>query len=220
MHAIRAADAKALAIRSDEAGAALLLAAAAACKRGVPRVHVLNGRQQGVLVDELFSNEGVGTMVHADSYRVIRELREEDIPELLGMIGRSVRRTKLVARTYEDIQSRIEDYRVMAIDDNVVGCVALHEYPEEGCAEVACLYVKMAHEGRGYGIELVQHAQKLACERGIPRVFALSNRAADFFTTKLGYSPATVLDLPEKRRAQFEASGRDSLVFSLKLAAD
>jgi amino-acid N-acetyltransferase len=216
-HAIRAADAEGLTSRTDAAGAALLRAAAAACHRGVPRVHVLNGRQQGVLVDELFSNEGVGTMVHADSYRVIRELREEDIPELLGMIGRSVRRTKLVARNYEDIQSRIKDYRVLAIDDNVVGCVALHEYPEEGCAEVACLYVKQAHEGRGYGIELVKHAENLARERGIPRVFALSNRAAEFFTGKLGYAPATVADLPKTRREQYEASGRDSLVFSLTL---
>jgi amino-acid N-acetyltransferase len=135
------------------------------------------------------------------------------------MIGRSVRRTKLVERTYEDIQSRIEDFHVMAIDDNVVGCVALHEYPAEDCAEVACLYVKQAHEGRGYGIELVHHAEKLAKERGIGRVFALSNRAADFFKTRLGYDSATVDDLPQKRRAQFEASGRDSLVFTRKLAA-
>lgn len=217
VHAIRASDAEGLAARSDPTGAVLLRAAAAACHRGIPRVHVLNGRVQGVLVDELFSNEGVGTMVHADSYRIIRGLREEDIPELLGMIGRSVRRTKLVARNYEDIQSRIGDYRVMAIDDNVVGCVALHEYPEEGCAEVACLYVKQAHEGRGYGIELVRHAEELARERGLERVFALSNRAADFFATKLGYSTATVADLPETRRAQFEASGRDSLVFALRL---
>ena len=207
----------ALTSRTDAAGAALLRAAAAACHRGVPRVHVLNGRQQGVLVDELFSNEGVGTMVHADSYRLIRKLREEDIPELLGMIGRSVRRTKLVERNYEDIQSRIEDFCVMAIDDNVVGCVALHEYPDEHCAEVACLYVKQAHEGRGYGIELVRHAEAIARERGLPRVFALSNRAAAFFTGKLGYDPATVEDLPQARRAQFEASGRDSLVFSLRL---
>jgi amino-acid N-acetyltransferase len=216
-HAIRAADAEALTSRTDAAGAALLRAAAAACHRGVPRVHVLNGRQQGVLVDELFSNEGVGTMVHADSYRLIRKLREEDIPELLGMIGRSVRRTKLVERNYEDIQSRIEDFCVMAIDDNVVGCVALHEYSDEHCAEVACLYVKQAHEGRGYGIELVRHAEAIARERRIPRVFALSNRAAAFFTGKLGYDPATVEDLPKARRAQFEASGRDSLVFSLRL---
>ncbi|MEX1115930.1 MAG: GNAT family N-acetyltransferase [Akkermansiaceae bacterium] len=214
-HAIRAADAEALAASADPASAALLLAAAGACRRGVPRVHVLNGRQQGVLVDELFSNEGVGTMVHADSYRVIRKLREEDIPELLGMIGRSVRRTKLVERTYEDIQSRIEDFHVMAIDDNVVGCVALHEYPEEFTAEVACLYVKMAHEGRGYGIELVRHAEKIARDHGIPQVFALSNRAADFFSVKLGYSHATINELPRSRREQYEASGRDSLVFSL-----
>lgn len=217
-HAIRAADAERLAERTDPGGAALLRAAALACHRGVPRVHVLNGRRQGVLVDELFSNEGVGTMVHADSYRVIRPLREEDIPELLGMIGRSVRRTKLVARTYEDIQSRIGDFHVLAIDDNVVGCVALHEYREQGCAEVACLYVKQAHEGRGYGIDLVRHAEGVARERGIPRVFALSNRAAEFFTAKLGYLPATVDDLPAPRRAQFEASGRDSLVFSLALS--
>ncbi len=216
-HAVRAADAESLLDSSDETGAGLLLAAALACHRGVPRVHVLNGRRQGVLVDELFSNEGVGTMVHADSYRIVRELREEDIPELLGMIGRSVRRTKLVARNYEDIQPRLDDYRVMTIDDNVVGCVALHEYPGEGCAEVACLYVKQAHEGRGYGIELVQHAHQLARERNIPRVFALSNRAAEFFTQKLGYERATLEDLPRTRRAQFEASGRDSMVFSLIL---
>lgn len=216
-HAIRAADALALTTQTDGPGAELLHAAAEACNRGIPRVHVLNGRRQGVLVDELFSNEGVGTMVHADSYRIVRPLREEDIPELLGMIGRSVRRTKLVARTYEDIQSRINDFRVMTIDDNVVGCVALHEYPEEHTAEVACLYVKQAHEGRGYGVELVQHAEKMAVERGIPRVFALTNRAADFFSKRLGYSAATVEDLPVTRRAQYEASGRDSLVFSLEL---
>lgn len=213
-HAIRAAEAESLVARTDQAGAMLLMAAAQACLSGVPRVHVLNGRRQGVLVDELFSNEGVGTMVHADSYRVIRPLREEDIPELLGMIGRSVRRTKLVERTYEDIQSKIGDFHVLAIDDNVVGCVALHEYPAEACAEVACLYVKQAHERRGYGIELVRHAEAVAKNRGIPRVFALSNRAADFFIQRLDYSEATLEVLPVVRRHQYEASGRDSRVLS------
>ena len=215
-HAIRAAEAEMLEDRANPEGVPLLKAAAAACVRGVPRVHVLNGRRQGVLVDELFSNEGVGTMVHADSYRMIRPLREEDIPELLGMIGRSVRRTKLVERSYEDIQSRIGDFHVMTIDDNVVGCVALHEYPAENTAEVACLYVKQAHEGRGYGGQLVGHAEETAAHRGIPKVFALTNRAAPFFTG-LGYTQADAAALPQTRRAQFEASGRDSLVFTKHL---
>ncbi len=215
--AVRAADADDLAASGTVTGAHLLKAAAEACRKGVPRVHVLNGRRQRVLIDELFSNEGVGTMIHADSYREIRPLREEDIPELLGMIGRSVRRTKLVARTYEDILAKIGDYRVMAIDDNVVGCVALHEYPEDCTAEVACLYVKLNHEGRGYGVDLVKHAEEMAREKGLPRVFALTTRAADFFEQRVGYTLSGPEALPAHRRRQLEESGRDSRVFEKAL---
>ena len=204
--------------RTDAMGAVLLPAAAAACKSGIPRVHVLNGRQQGVLVDELFSNEGVGTMVYADSYREVRPLREEDIPELLSMIGRSVRRTKLVARTYEEIQACMMDFHVMTIDDHVVGCVALHPHVDERCGEVACLYIKRAHEGHGYGKDLVCYVEGIAKAAGMSRVFALSNRAKDFFSGKLDYDEASVEVLPVKRREQFEASGRDSLVFSKNLS--
>lgn len=211
--AVSAADADALAASGTVTGVHLLRAAAEACRKGVPRVHVLNGRRQGVLVDELFSNEGVGTMIHADSYRQIRPLREEDIPELLGMIGRSVRRTKLVARTYEDILARIGDYHVMTIDDNVVGCVALHEYPENDTAELACLYVKLNHEGRGYGVDLVHHAEAMAKDKGLPRIFALTNRAADFFENRVGFAPRGPEILPASRRQQHEESGRDSKVF-------
>lgn len=218
--AVRAGDAESLANAGSVTGVGLLLSAASACKRGVPRVHVLNGRQQGVLVDELFSNEGVGTMVHADSYQEIRDLREEDIPELLGMIGRSVRRSKLVPRNYEDILERIGDYHVMAIDGNVVGCVALHDYPAQQTAELACLYVKMAHEGRGYGTELAQYAEKVARERGIPELFALSNRAATFFLETMGYDEGSSSDLPESRRNQLISSGRDSRVFLKRLAGE
>lgn len=215
--AVAASDAEALAATGTVTGAHLLRAAAEACRRGIPRVHVLNGRRQGVLLDELFSNEGVGTMVHADSYRDVRPLREEDIPELLGMIGRSVRRTKLVERTYEDIEERIGDYHVMTIDDNVVGCVALHDYPGEDVAEVACLYVKKNHEGRGYGIDLVHYAETLAKSRHIPRVFALTTRAAEFFQNRVGYTEREPAILPARRRRQLEESARGSKVFEKML---
>lgn len=199
--------------RSEISKAELLRAAADACGRGIPRVHVLNGSQAGVLVEELFSNEGVGTMVHADSYREIRPLIEEDIPELLGMIGRVVRRSRLVPRSYEDIARRSGDYRVMTIDGHVVGSVALHEYEGGGLPELACLYVKQSHEGLGYGVELVRHAEGMARERGHRGVFALTNRAADLFRGKLGFTEAGQELLPGERRALLDGSGRDSRVF-------
>lgn len=190
-------------------GKPLLQAAAVACEAGVPRVHLLDGRRQGVLADELFSNEGVGTMVHADSYREVHPLREEEIPELLAMIGRSVRAAHLVPRDYEEIVQKASDFLVLCVDDNVVGCVALHIYGEVG--EVACLYVKQSHEGLGYGRDLVAAAEQRAMEQGMERVFALTNRAAAFFES-LGYRECAVDRVPDERRVKFEESTRDSVV--------
>lgn len=213
IHAMRASDALICAEKNEVTHAALLHAAAVACTRGVPRVHVLSGKRQGVLVDELFSNEGVGTMVHGDDYRRIRPLTLEDIPELLGMIGRSVRRSFLVPRDYEEISEKIANYYVMDIDSNVVGCVALHPYPSHDCAEVACLYVKQSHEGRGYGAELVSHAENVAKIKAIPRVFALTNRAAEFFAERMHYHEIQPQQIPPARAEMLAASGRNSRIF-------
>jgi len=196
---------------------AILLAAADACKLGISRVHILDGADPAALLSELFSNEGAGTMVYADSYRVIRPLREEDIVELLGMIGRSVRNTCLVPRDYADIETHLADYSVMEIDGNVVGSVALLRYPGCEAAELACLYVKQSHEAQGYGAELAQHAEQLALEQGATSVFALTNRAAGFFQSQLAYQELPLEAIPAERREQLIASGRDSRVFGRTL---
>ncbi len=194
----------------------IIRSAAAACQLGIPRVHLLDGETPGVLLSELFSNEGVGTMVYADSYRTIRPLREEDIVELLGMIGRSVRNAHLVPRDYAAVAEKIEDYSVLEIDGNVVGSVALYRYPDDNMAEIACLYVKQAHEGLGYGVELVQHAEQIAKEADVSNVFALTNRAAEFFQQQ-GYTEQPSDHIPADRHQQLLASGRDSRVFGKEL---
>jgi len=210
--AIRAAD-----VELKNEPLSLLQRAASTCLQKIPRVHILNGACPAVLLSELFSNEGVGTMVYADSYREIRALREEDIVELLGMIGRSVRMSRLVPRSYADIEQCLGDYSVMVIDGNVVGCVALLRYLEETTAEVACLYVKQAHEGLGYGEELVRYAEQKARKLGLSSVFSLTNRAAYFFQERVGYRELESAEIPESRHQQLLASGRDSRVFGKEL---
>ena len=207
--AIRASDIDA---KSD----LLLRSAVSACEIGVPRVHILDGSVPGVMLSELFSNEGVGTMVYADSYRLIRPIREEDIVELLGMIGRSVRNEYLVPRYYVDIEKNMNDYYVMEIDGNVVGSVALYKYEKSPMAEIACLYVKENHEKLGYGYELVEHAQQQAQEQDVKEVFSLTTRIAGFFQNKLGYKEVPLKSIPSQRYEQLVESGRESRAFHLR----
>lgn len=195
----------------------LLEEAAEVCRRGVPRVHLLNGRNRGVLVDELFSEEGVGTMVHTDSYREIRALKEEDIPELLSMIARSVINDELVDRSYEDIHDRLKDYYVLTLDDSIIGCVAVYPYPEQDAAELGCLYIKRSHEGKGYGRSLCEFAEQKACELGMHFIFALSQSAVYYFRDRLHYAEYERATLPPQRLSALEKSGRHSGVFGRKL---
>lgn len=195
----------------------VLRAAAALCRRGIPRVHLLEGLRRGVLLDEFFSEEGVGTMVHTDSYRDIRPLHEDDIPELLSMIARSVVSEKLVPRNYESIRDRLECYYVYTLDDTIVGCVALYPYPETQSAELGCLFIKKNYEGHGYGRALCHFVEKRAKEQGVQTLFAISQSAVSYFRDRLGYAELSRDSLPPSRRAALEASGRSSAVFGREL---
>lgn len=194
-----------------------LLQAAEVCRKGIPRVHLLNGLQRGVLLDELFSEEGVGTMVHTDSYRDIRPLQEDDIPELLSMIARCVVDAKLVQRTYESIHEHLSSYYVYTLDDTIVGCVALYPYPQDSCAELGCLFIKRNYEGHGYGRAMCRYVEDKARKQGFKWIFALSQSAVDYFRHRLHYAPLPRTVLPEERLRALESSGRQSEVFGRQL---
>ncbi len=189
-----------------------LRTAARACKSGVPRVHFVDGRLDEALLGELFSNEGVGTMIYADAYQQIRPARRSDIPAILSMIQQAVNDHELVQRNRQEIRERLQDYFVLEVDGNLLGLVAIHLYPEMRLAELGCLYTRKSHEGQGYGTRLVRFAEKRARDLQAVRLFALSTQAYDYFEHKLGFSPWTAADLPPARRLKLEKSGRNSKI--------
>ena len=186
--------------------------AARACRAGIPRVHLLDGHINEALLAELFSGEGVGTMVHTNEYRHIRPARRADVRRIMALIRQSVVSEELVRRTRADIESRVGDYYVMELDKNLVGCVAMHAFPEADAAELACLYVAKNSGNAGFGRRLVQFVEEQARERGIRRVFALSTQAFVWFQQKCGFTEATPDALPPARRAKYDSSGRHSKV--------
>lgn len=193
-------------------GRSKLTQAVRATKAGVPRVHLVDGREPEGLLAEVFSHEGIGTLVHANEYQAIRPARQRDVRAIHGLIRRGVEADELLNRTRAEIERHLDDFSVFEVDRDPVACVALHRYPEQGQAELACLYVDPRHGNQGIGAKLVQYAERVARDLGCREIFCLSTQAFNFFTQKAGYRLGSPDDLPPGRREKYDKSGRKSQV--------
>ncbi len=188
--------------------------AARATRDGVARVHLVGSRTPDALLAELFSNEGVGVMVYSDAYQRVRAAAGGDVDELYLLIHRAIEDEQLIERSRAEILSSIEDYIVVEIDGNIVGCVAVHPDPASARAELACLYVKRGHTGQGYGATLVAAALERARQRGCREVFALSTQAPGYLVRE-GFVRCDDLGiLPPERLEKWERSGRNAVLLS------
>lgn len=183
-----------------------------ACASNIPRVHIINGLVDEGLLAELFSNEGVGTLVYANEYQQIRRALKKDIRAILRLTETSVANDELIKRTRSIIEKNISDYYIFDIDKNPVACVALHPYPHTKKGELACLFVAPSHENQGIGRKLVQYTESKAKDLGINQLFALSTQAFTFFQIKLGFRDGTPDDLPFERRQKYDLSNRKGKV--------
>ncbi len=185
-----------------------------ACRNGVSRVHIVNGNQDAALLSEIFSNEGIGTMIHANEYEAIRRARKKDIGAIMGLIRDSLESKQLAPRARQEIAERINDYYVFEIDRNILGCVAINTYGGEAgpVAELECLFVAESHENQGIGRKMTHFIERQARSMGIKRLFALSTQAFNFFQQKGGFREGDPSMLPADRRTRYERSGRHSKV--------
>jgi len=191
--------------------------AAAACKAGVPRVHIINGRVDEGLLAEVFSNDGIGTLIYANEYQQIRPARKKDVRAIQLLTQKAVETDELVKRSKAAIEKNLVDYFIFEIDKNPVACVALHVYPEQKKGELACLYVSSSNENQGIGRKLIQFIENKAREMGLGELITLSTQAFTYFQSKGGFGEGTPDDLPPARREKYEQSGRNSKVLVKKL---
>ncbi|MEI8314179.1 MAG: amino-acid N-acetyltransferase [Verrucomicrobiota bacterium] len=183
-----------------------------AAQGGVPRVHIINGQVDEGLLAEVFSNEGIGTLIYANEYQGIRPAMRKDVRHITALIKPAIDGDQLLKRTRSAIEKNINEYFVFEIDGNIVGCVSVTSYPAEKKAELACLQVNPAHAHRGIGTKLAARAEIVAKELGADTVFCLSTQAFTFFQHKLSYREGTTEDLPVARREKYEQSGRNSKI--------
>ncbi len=188
-----------------------------ACHDGISRVHVINGMVDEGLLNEVFSNEGIGTLIYANEYTQIRPARKKDVRHIMQLTKKSMQTEELVRRNRTSLEKQLGDYYVYEIDRNVVGCIALHTYPEANQGELAFLYVSPSHENQGIGRKLIQFIESRARELGLSSLIVLSTQSFTYFQSKVGFTEGSPDDLPPKRREKYDQSGRKSKVLVKKL---
>ncbi len=186
--------------------------AVAACAAGVQRVHIVNGREDEGLLAEVFSNEGIGTLIYANEYEQIRPAKKKDIRAIQQLTKKAVEAEELIYRTRSDIEKNLSDYYIFEIDKNPVACVAMHIYAEQHKGELASLFVDPSHENQGIGRKLIQFVENKAREAGLSELITLSTQAFAYFQSKGGFAEGSAADLPPSRREKYDQSKRNSKV--------
>lgn len=201
--------------KHDDESLAHLNAALRACKGGVRRTHLLDRHLDGVLLLELFTRDGVGTMVTSDAYESIRQATIEDVGGILELIAPLENEGVLVKRSREQLELEISYFHVVERDGAIIACAALYPYTQEKYGELACLAVNPAYQKAGWGNILLDRLTVLAKNMQLETLFVLTTRTLHWFRER-GFSQQDITMLPVKKRELYNYQ-RNSKVLAKKL---
>jgi len=182
-----------------------------ACRNGVKRVHLLDARVRGALPLELYTRDGVGTMINADAYDDVRRATIDDVGGILELIEPLERDGLLVRRERVDIERTLEHYFVEQRDGAIVACAAAHPYPQEGVVELACLAVAPGYRRCGRGDRLLEAVEAQARRIGARRLFVLTTQATHWFRER-GFEGSSIDGLPVEKRTLYNDLRRSKVL--------
>ncbi|HOY70710.1 MAG TPA: amino-acid N-acetyltransferase [Methylotenera sp.] len=188
-----------------------LPAAIRACEHGVARTHLISRHIDGAIIQELFTHEGIGTMVTELPLETMRQANIDDVGGILKLIEPLENEGILVRRGRERIEMEINYFYVMEHDNRAIGCAALYPFKEEKMAEFACLAIDPQYRGGGRGDKLFNFCQAQAKTLGFKQLFCLTTRTEHWFLER-GFIEKTVEDLPAEKKQMYNFQ-RKSKVF-------
>jgi amino-acid N-acetyltransferase len=173
-----------------------------ACNSGVDRAHIVPFETDGSALLELFTHDGVGTMITHENLESLRQASIEDVGGIIKLIEPLEADGTLVKRGRELIEREIEQFSVIDHDGVIFGCAALYPFPESKMGEMACLTVSQDAQTQGDGERILKHMENRARAAGLNKLFVLTTRTSHWFQ-KRGFVPATVDDLPKDRQHMY-----------------
>lgn len=185
--------------------------ASLACQRGVHRSHIINHQIDGSLLIELYSRDGCGTLISAESYEGLRTATIDDVGGILEIIQPLEQQGVLAQRSREQLELEIKRFSVIERDGMIIACAALYPFPDENMAEVACMAVHPDYQRAGRADSLLQQLQKQAKKRNLKQIFILTTHAEHWFIER-GFVEQQLDDLPVSKKELYNLQ-RNSKIF-------
>ncbi|MDA8225875.1 MAG: amino-acid N-acetyltransferase [Betaproteobacteria bacterium] len=184
--------------------------AIAACQQGVARAHLISRHLDGGLLGELFTHEGVGTMLTRGRLETLRPAQMDDVGRILQLIRPLEEGGALVQRSRERLEMDIEHFQVLEYDGRIIGCAALYPFSGDQAGELACLVVHPEYRGHHHGDTLLKSIERAARAQHLQRLYALTTHTEHWFIEH-GFTPARVEDLPAEKRARYNSERRSKV---------
>lgn len=190
-----------------------LRGAVKACRSGVRRCHLISYQEDGALLQELFSRDGIGTQIVMESADQIRRATINDIGGILELIRPLEQQGILVRRSREQLEMEIDKFTIIQRDNTTIACAALYPFPEEKIGEMACVAVHPDYRSSSRGEVLLERIAAQAKQSGLSKLFVLTTRSIHWFQER-GFTPVDIDLLPESKKQLYNYQRKSKVLMA------
>ena len=190
-----------------------LRGAVKACRSGVRRCHLISYQEDGALLQELFSRDGIGTQIVMESAEQIRRATINDIGGILELIRPLEQQGILVRRSREQLEMEIDKFTIIQRDNTTIACAALYPFPEEKIGEMACVAVHPDYRSSSRGEVLLERIAAKAKQSGLSKLFVLTTRSIHWFQER-GFTPVDIDLLPESKKQLYNYQRKSKVLMA------
>ncbi|WP_394753421.1 amino-acid N-acetyltransferase [Crenothrix sp.] len=183
-----------------------------ACQAGISRVHLIDRTQDGALLLELFTRDGIGTLVSSTPFEELRTATLNDIGGILELIKPLEQQGILAKRSREKIEMEINDYIIIERDGLIIGCTALHADEQEKFGAIACLAVHVNYQGAARGQRLFDYACLKAKKLNLNSLFVLSTQTTHWFIER-GFVLSDINSLPAPLKKLYNPQRNSKILY-------
>ena len=190
-----------------------LRGAVKACRSGVRRCHLISYQEDGALLQELFSRDGIGTQIVMESAEQIRRATINDIGGILELIRPLEQQGILVRRSREQLEMEIDKFTIIQRDNTTIACAALYPFPEEKIGEMACVAVHPDYRSSSRGEVLLERIAAQAKQSGLSKLFVLTTRSIHWFQER-GFTQVDIDLLPESKKQLYNYQRKSKVLMA------